>query len=119
MSQPFFDTNVKFQQATKNDFRLTKFGAFLRRTNMDELPQFWNVLMGDMSVVGPRPHPKLLDYESRKFVNLYMQRNLVKPGISGWAQVKGLRGETSKPGQMQERIDHDLWYIGHSGLTCR
>ena len=105
------DNNGKYRQATKNDPRITPIGAFLRKTNLDELPQFWNVLKGEMSIVGPRPHPKPLDYESRKIVNLYMQRNLVKPGITGWAQVNGLRGETSKPGLMQKRIDHDIWYI--------
>lgn len=105
------DENGKFLQAKKNDTRITPIGAFLRKTNLDELPQFINVLKGEMSIVGPRPHPKPLDFESRKEVNLYLQRNLVKPGITGWAQVNGFRGETSEPGSMQKRIDHDLWYI--------
>ncbi len=103
----------KYQQATVNDPRITKIGAFLRKTNLDELPQFWNTLKGEMSIVGPRPHPRLLNDESHNSVNLYMQRHLVKPGITGWAQVNGHRGETSKPGAMQARVDHDIWYINN------
>lgn len=84
---------------------------FLRKTNMDELPQFWNVLLGNMSVVGPRPHPTPLNLESMHTVENYMLRHLVKPGISGWAQVNGYRGETKMPGSMQRRINFDLYYI--------
>ena len=105
--------NGKYQQATANDPRVTKIGAILRKTNLDELPQFWNTLKGEMSIVGPRPHPRPLNDESHNSVNLYMQRHLVKPGITGWAQVNGHRGETSKPGAMQARIDHDIWYINN------
>ncbi|MCC6550249.1 MAG: exopolysaccharide biosynthesis polyprenyl glycosylphosphotransferase, partial [Ignavibacteriaceae bacterium] len=105
------DANGNYQQATKNDSRVTKVGAFLRKTNLDELPQFINVLLGDMSVVGPRPHPVPLNEESKKTVPRYMQRTLVNPGITGWAQVNGFRGETKKPEQMHRRIEHDLWYM--------
>ena len=79
------DGNGKFKQATKHDPRVTKIGKFLRRTNLDELPQFWNVLKGDMSIVGPRPHPTPLNIESKDKIRLYMLRHLVKPGITGWA----------------------------------
>jgi putative colanic acid biosynthesis UDP-glucose lipid carrier transferase len=100
-----------FQQAQKDDPRITHIGKILRKTNMDELPQFWNVLLGNMSVVGPRPHPTPLNLESMHTVENYMLRHLVKPGISGWAQVNGYRGETKMPGSMQRRINFDLYYI--------
>ena len=83
----------------------------MRKTNLDELPQFWNVLKGEMSVVGPRPHPTPLNLESKDKVHLYMLRHLVKPGITGWAQVNGYRGETKDISKMQKRIDYDIWYI--------
>ena len=105
------DENGKYQQAKKDDPRITKVGRLLRRTNFDELPQFINVLRGEMSLVGPRPHPIPLDAESKEETQKYMQRYLVKPGITGWAQVHGHRGETRKPGEMQQRINYDLWYI--------
>lgn len=101
----------KYQQAQRNDPRITRVGAVLRKTNLDELPQFINVLLGDMSVVGPRPHPEPLNIESKDVVNNYLQRHLVKPGITGWAQVNGARGETKKVSQMQKRVDYDIWYI--------
>ncbi len=105
------DESGNFRQVTKDDPRVTKIGKFLRRTNLDELPQFWNVLKGEMSLVGPRPHPTPLNIQSRDKIRLYMLRHLVKPGITGWAQVNGFRGETSTPELMQKRIDHDIWYI--------
>jgi putative colanic acid biosysnthesis UDP-glucose lipid carrier transferase len=105
------DKNGKYQQATRNDPRITKIGRILRKTNLDELPQFFNVLSGEMSVVGPRPHPIPLNIESKDTVSNYMLRYLVKPGITGWAQVSGFRGETKEIHQMQKRIDFDLWYI--------
>ena len=105
------DKNGKFQQTKKNDPRVTGIGKILRKTNLDELPQFWNVLKGEMSVVGPRPHPTPLNIESKDKVHLYMLRHLVKPGITGWAQVNGFRGETEDIVKMQKRIDHDIWYI--------
>jgi putative colanic acid biosynthesis UDP-glucose lipid carrier transferase len=101
----------KYQQAQQGDARITKIGAFLRKSNLDELPQFINVLLGDMSVVGPRPHPGPLNEESKEVVTNYLQRHLVKPGITGWAQVNGARGETKKVSQMQKRVDYDIWYI--------
>lgn len=105
------DEHGKYQQAKRNDPRITKIGRILRKTNLDELPQFINVLRGEMSIVGPRPHPIPLNIESRDTVSNYMLRYLVKPGITGWAQVNGFRGETKEIHQMQKRVDFDLWYI--------
>ena len=105
------DQNGFYHQASKEDPRVTRLGVFLRRTNMDELPQFWNVLIGNMSVIGPRPHPTPLNLESMHKVENYMLRHVVKPGISGWAQVNGSRGETKMPGSMQQRVNFDLYYI--------
>ncbi len=103
-------------QATKGDPRITPFGAFLRRTSLDELPQFINVLMGDMSVVGPRPHPLWLNdcYAGR--IPTYLLRSWIKPGITGWAQVNGWRGETDEDWKMEMRVQHDLYYIEHWSL---
>lgn len=101
----------EFKQAGKNDERVTSLGRFLRKTSLDELPQFLNVLRGDMSVVGPRPHPIPLSIESKDIVQNYMMRHLVKPGITGWAQVNGSRGEVQSPEEMRRRVAFDLWYI--------
>lgn len=98
-------------QATKNDNRLTPIGAFLRRTSLDELPQFYNVLQGRMSIVGPRPHALAHNEYYTELVESYMRRHKVKPGITGWAQVNGLRGETDTLEKMQRRVEYDLWYI--------
>ena len=98
-------------QATKNDPRKTRFGHFLRRTNLDELPQFINVLKGDMSLVGPRPHMLKHTEDYSKLVDRYMVRHLVKPGITGWAQVNGYRGITDELWKMEKRVQHDVWYI--------
>ena len=100
-----------YKQATKNDARITKIGAFLRRTSLDELPQFLNVLVGDMTVVGPRPHPIKLNDQYNEIIDRYMVRHFVKPGITGWAQVNGFRGETDEPGKMEKRVEHDIWYL--------
>jgi len=105
------DKNGRFRQAAKNDPRITRVGRILRKTNFDELPQFWNVLKGEMSTVGPRPHPIQLNLEFKENIKLYMIRHLVKPGITGWAQINGYRGETKEAILMQKRIDHDIWYI--------
>jgi putative colanic acid biosynthesis UDP-glucose lipid carrier transferase len=101
----------KIVQAQKNDQRLTKLGAFLRRTSLDELPQFINVLQGRMSIVGPRPHAVAHNELYRKLIRGYMLRHKVKPGITGWAQVNGLRGETQELEKMRARIEHDLHYL--------
>lgn len=108
---PETDDKGGFLQATKNDSRVTPFGRFLREWNIDEFPQFWNVLLGNMSVVGPRPHVTPLNISSIQNVDRYMLRHLVKPGITGWAQVNGCRGETTAPGSMQRRVNYDLYYI--------
>lgn len=100
-------------QATENDPRKYPFGDFMRRTNIDELPQFLNVLKGDMSIVGPRPHMLKHTEEYSALINRYMVRHFAKPGITGWAQVQGCRGETKELWQMEERIEKDIWYIEH------
>lgn len=104
------------RQATKEDARVTKFGAFLRRTNLDELPQFLNVLEGSMSIVGPRPHAVAHNELYRKKIRGYMLRHKVKPGITGWAQVNGWRGETDTLEKMERRVEHDLDYIRNWSL---
>ncbi|TFW27504.1 undecaprenyl-phosphate glucose phosphotransferase [Duganella callida] len=99
------------RQATKNDQRVTRIGAFLRKTSLDELPQFINVLQGRMSIVGPRPHAVAHNEQYRKLIKGYMLRHKVKPGITGWAQVNGLRGETETLDKMEARINYDLDYL--------
>ena len=111
LGSPETDKDGGFLQATKNDSRITPLGKIFREWNIDELPQFWNVLKGNMSVVGPRPHVTPLNISSIQNVDRYMLRHLVKPGITGWAQVNGCRGETSAPGSMQRRVNYDLYYI--------
>ncbi|GJH19916.1 undecaprenyl-phosphate glucose phosphotransferase [Caballeronia novacaledonica] len=101
------------RQATRNDPRVTRVGAFLRRTSLDELPQFFNVLRGDMSVVGPRPHALEHDDLYQKVVQGYIHRYRIKPGITGWAQVNGFRGETDRIEKMEARVAHDLYYLGN------
>ncbi len=103
-------------QATKNDPRVTKFGAFIRRTSLDELPQFFNVLQGSMSIVGPRPHAVAHNEEYRVLVDKYMLRHKVKPGITGLAQIKGFRGETDTLDKMEMRVKYDLKYIQNWSL---
>lgn len=98
-------------QAKRGDSRVTRFGAFLRRTSLDELPQFFNVLLGDMSVVGPRPHAVAHNEQHRALILEYMLRHKVKPGITGWAQVNGFRGETDTLEKMIRRVECDLHYI--------
>lgn len=105
-----------FQQATKNDPRITKLGHLLRRTNLDELPQFLNVLLGDMSVVGPRPHPIPLDAKHWDTLPNYPERYAVKPGITGLAQVRGCRGETDTLQKMEHRVRLDRWYIAKRSI---
>ncbi|MCC6534642.1 MAG: undecaprenyl-phosphate glucose phosphotransferase [Burkholderiales bacterium] len=98
-------------QASKQDKRVTRYGAFLRRTSLDELPQFFNVLGGSMSIVGPRPHAIAHNEQYRKLIDGYMIRHKVKPGITGWAQVNGFRGETQTVDKMRKRIEYDLDYL--------
>lgn len=99
------------KQATRNDPRITRVGAFLRKSNLDEMPQFFNVLLGQMSVVGPRPHPLKLNDQFRDIIDKYMVRHFVRPGITGWAQVNGFRGETHTPELMEKRVELDVWYL--------
>ena len=99
------------RQATKDDPRKTRLGDFLRRTSIDELPQFINVWLGNMSVVGPRPHMLKHTEDYSALIGQYMVRHIVKPGITGWAQVRGYRGQTEELWQMEKRVEHDIWYI--------
>lgn len=105
------DNGTVVKQATRNDARITPFGAFLRRTSLDELPQFVNVLQGRMSIVGPRPHAVAHNEQYRQLIRAYMVRHKVKPGITGWAQVNGLRGETETVEKMKARVEYDLEYL--------
>ena len=100
-------------QATKNDPRKTRIGEFMRRTRIDELPQFINVWLGNMSIVGPRPHMVMHTEQYSQLISSYMVRHFAKPGITGYAQVTGFRGETSELWQMEGRIKKDIWYIEH------
>ncbi|GAB3215016.1 hypothetical protein GCM10027295_06580 [Pseudaeromonas pectinilytica] len=110
-SMSVMENGDKVVQATKGDSRLTCIGGFLRATSLDELPQFINVLKGDMSIVGPRPHAVAHNEEYRKLIKGYMLRHKVKPGITGWAQVNGWRGETDTLEKMERRVEFDLEYI--------
>ncbi|MDF4851027.1 undecaprenyl-phosphate glucose phosphotransferase, partial [Vibrio parahaemolyticus] len=112
-SMTTMDQGPNIKQATKNDPRITPFGGFLRRTSLDELPQFINVLQGTMSIVGPRPHAVAHNEEYRQIVARYMLRHKVKPGITGWAQINGYRGETDTLYKMEKRVEFDLDYIHH------
>lgn len=105
------DGTAVFKQAEKDDPRVTKVGAFLRRTSLDELPQLFNVMQGSMSLVGPRPHPIPLDEKFKYVIPALNARYAVKPGITGWAQINGFRGETTKVDDMVARIEHDRHYI--------
>lgn len=106
-----------FRQAQRNDARVTRVGRFLRRTSLDELPQLFNVLKGDMSLIGPRPHPLPLDDQFAPHIDGYFARNRVKPGITGWAQVNGFRGETETLDKMEKRVSHDNYYIENWSLS--
>jgi putative colanic acid biosynthesis UDP-glucose lipid carrier transferase len=99
------------KQATKDDSRVTKIGAFMRKTNLDEMPQFFNVFIGNMSIVGPRPHMLKHTEMYSKLIDQYMIRHFAKPGITGWAQVTGFRGETQRLEEMEGRVKRDVWYI--------
>ncbi|MGN6435074.1 MAG: undecaprenyl-phosphate glucose phosphotransferase [Agriterribacter sp.] len=108
------DSNSK--QATKNDSRITRLGAFMRKTSIDELPQFFNVLMSDMSVVGPRPHMLKHTEDYSRLINQFMIRHFLKPGITGWAQINGYRGETKTLQDMADRVKYDIWYLENWSL---
>lgn len=101
------------RQATKGDERVTRWGYIMRKTSLDETPQFINVLMGDMSIVGPRPHMLKHTDEFTELVDGYMLRHQVKPGVTGWSQVNGYRGEIRKVEDIRNRVKYDLWYIDH------
>lgn len=105
------DANEK--QASRNDRRFTRIGRILRKTNLDEIPQFLNVLVGDMSVIGPRPHMLKHTEEYSRIIRQYMIRHYLKPGISGWAQVNGFRGEITEESHLRKRVEHDIWYMEH------
>jgi putative colanic acid biosysnthesis UDP-glucose lipid carrier transferase len=111
------DNGAVVRQAQRDDPRITPFGAFLRRTSLDELPQFINVLQGRMSIVGPRPHAVAHNEQYRSLIQAYMVRHKVRPGITGWAQVNGLRGETETVGKMQARVEYDLEYLRNWSLA--
>jgi lipopolysaccharide/colanic/teichoic acid biosynthesis glycosyltransferase len=100
-------------QAQKNDARITRIGRFIRATSIDELPQLVNVVLGHMSLVGPRPHAVSHDEELSRQLASYAHRQRILPGITGWAQTHGYRGETSSPEQVRGRVEHDIYYIDH------
>jgi lipopolysaccharide/colanic/teichoic acid biosynthesis glycosyltransferase len=102
-----------FRQVTKNDIRVSRVGRFLRRTSIDELPQLFNVLIGEMSIVGPRPHATAHNAMFEGQIRSFWRRHNVKPGITGWAQVNGCRGETDTIDKMRRRIECDLEYVEH------
>jgi exopolysaccharide biosynthesis polyprenyl glycosylphosphotransferase len=104
------------RQATRNDPRVTRVGRILRKTSLDELPQLFNILKGDMSLVGPRPHPVALDKIYMHLIDDYVVRQHVKPGLTGWAQVNGFRGETSSAELMNRRVACDLWYAANASV---
>jgi len=110
------DNGSVVRQVTRNDARVTPFGAFIRRSSLDELPQFINVLQGRMSIVGPRPHAVAHNEQYRQLIKAYMVRHKVKPGITGWAQVNGHRGETDTIEKMQARVEYDLEYLRNWSL---
>ena len=110
-SMTTLEDSATLRQVTTGDRRVTRVGRILRKTSIDELPQMINVLKGDMSIVGPRPHAVAHDQQFERSIALYARRHNVKPGITGWAQVRGWRGETDTPGKIRGRIEHDFQYI--------
>jgi putative colanic acid biosynthesis UDP-glucose lipid carrier transferase len=101
------------KQATRDDSRFTRIGRFMRSTNLDEFPQFINVLKGNMSIVGPRPHMLKHTDDYSRLIDKYMVRQFLKPGITGWAQINGYRGEIKTIEQLKKRVEHDIWYMEH------
>jgi putative colanic acid biosynthesis UDP-glucose lipid carrier transferase len=114
--RPEAGDDASVPQARRHDPRVTHIGRFLRRTSLDELPQLFNVLKGDMSLVGPRPHATLHDEKFCQLIDGYRLRHTVKPGITGWAQVHGFRGETETLDKIQRRVEYDIYYITHWSL---
>jgi putative colanic acid biosynthesis UDP-glucose lipid carrier transferase len=108
------DANLR--QATRNDNRITRVGRFLRKSNLDEMPQFFNVFMSNMSIVGPRPHMTKHTDDYSKMLNHYMIRHFLKPGITGWAQIHGFRGEIKYMEDINNRVEYDLWYLENWSL---
>lgn len=104
------------QMARKGDSRITSVGRFLRKTSLDEFPQFWNVLKGNMSIVGPRPHMTIQNAQYQEIINNYLVRQLIKPGITGWAQVNGYRGEIETDLDIKNRVSYDIWYLENWNL---
>jgi exopolysaccharide biosynthesis polyprenyl glycosylphosphotransferase len=111
------ENGSEIRQATRNDARVTRSGRFLRAYSLDELPQLWNVLRGEMSVIGPRPHARAHDEMYAGLIGCYTLRQSMKPGITGWAQVNGLRGETPELSDMRARVDYDIWYTANANIA--
>ena len=111
------ENGERIEQAHKNDPRVTRLGRVLRRASLDELPQLINVISGEMSLIGPRPHALAHDRHYTRLIENYALRQRVKPGISGWAQVNGHRGETPALEDMRARVEHDLWYVHHQSFA--
>ena len=111
------ENGERIVQATRNDPRITRIGGFLRKASIDELPQLINVLKGEMSLVGPRPHARAHDAYYSRLIEEYNSRQKVKPGITGWAQVHGCRGETRTLDDMRKRVTYDLWYVQHANVS--
>lgn len=105
------NTDADKIQATRDDRRITRVGAFMRKTSLDELPQFFNVLIGNMSIVGPRPHMLSHTEEYSQLTEKFKARHILRPGITGWAQIRGLRGEVKTAEAMIKRVDADVWYL--------
>jgi lipopolysaccharide/colanic/teichoic acid biosynthesis glycosyltransferase len=105
------------RQAHRDDERITRIGRFLRSFSLDELPQLMNVIRGEMSVIGPRPHARAHDQMYAKLIDCYVLRQGIKPGITGWAQVHGLRGETPTVESMRARVDYDIWYVRNANIA--
>jgi exopolysaccharide biosynthesis polyprenyl glycosylphosphotransferase len=110
------DDGDEIRQAVRGDPRITRIGRWLRRWNIDEIPQLFNVLAGDMTLVGPRPHALTHNHDYERKISLYARRHNVKPGITGWAQIHGFRGETNTDDKMRLRVEHDLYYIDNWSL---
>ena len=105
--------DADLKQATSHDARITKVGSFLRKTSLDEFPQFFNVLFGQMSIVGPRPHMLRHTEQYSELIDYYKVRHYIKPGITGWAQVNGYRGETDELWKMEKRVEYDMYYLSN------